>query len=733
MRGCLLAAGLLLLAAPAAQAGSLPRVSSGKLPGPPLLYAKAPHVPQLENHAPFRARPLLVSGTDAYRDGEYLYQDYLFDDHGADTGANVSPPGVSGFSPASGDKLYPSSARYANNAADLVEFRIKPTPTAIVYRVTLGAVLDKDAAIVGIGINTDRVGGAVAWPASAGLSTPGLNRFILAWGTGGQVMTLPDGATKTLPAGAVTISKRTNQMTIRVPRSVMNPGRATWRYVAGTGVRRHDRFRLLSHRGSRVFNLAFRFHEAQPRGTGTWFEADQAQRLREGQTGPFYADVSFARLAAGTNKWIHPPGRKQARIYPSRLKLHEGVRRDFPEFGGRLQPYLVFVPKMHTRTGGRGITWALHSLSATYTQYAVFSPHQQQQLGDDEARFYVTPLGRGPDGWYTDEAEVDFFEVWADLARHFRLDPTRVALSGYSMGGYGTYKLGMQWPDLFGAAFTTVGPPVASGYLDTRQLIENARWLPYLNWAGRTDELVPYALVRAQQQRFDDLGLRSQLWTYPGGHLDLAGRDEWEGARAFLVASVVQPDPRRVDYAFVPQADNERLGLVHDHAYWISHLRARTPARAEISAVSSVPARRSGRGGDLFGRAGDPITTPVTSADGHLPTPESVTGTDWNGFHPTPNRNALSLRLDNVRRAHIDGRRAGLRGGRCLRVSVAGDGPALVRLTLPFPAGAVAHRGRSCAGAGPASRQVLLTRGGATILAPSGAHSWVILAEPARR
>ena len=57
--------------------------------------------------------------------------------------------------------------------------------------------------------------------------------------------------------------------------------------------------------------------------------------------------------------------------------------------------------------------------------------------------------------------------MWADLARHFRLEPDRVALTGYSMGGYGTYKLGMQWPDLFGAAFTTVGPPAASGFLDT--------------------------------------------------------------------------------------------------------------------------------------------------------------------------------------------------------------------------------------------------------------------------
>ena len=93
MRGRILAAGAVLLAAPSAQAGSLPTVRSGQPAGPPLLYAKAPHVPQLGVRAPFHAPPLLVSGTDAYRGGEYLYQDYLFDDHGADTGANVSALG----------------------------------------------------------------------------------------------------------------------------------------------------------------------------------------------------------------------------------------------------------------------------------------------------------------------------------------------------------------------------------------------------------------------------------------------------------------------------------------------------------------------------------------------------------------------------------------------------------------------------------------------------------------
>ena len=699
MRRALLVVGLLLLAAPAAHAS--PR------PGPPLLHAPAPHVPQLENKAPFRAEPLLVSGTDAYRDGEYLYQDYLFDDHGADKGTGILPPGVGSFSPASGDALYPDKATYANNAADLVELRIKPTSNAIVYRVTLGTVLGPKAAAVGIGIDTDRSGGKqVQWPNAARISSPGIDRFILAWGTRGKLLR-PNGTGTFLPRGAVKIDLRTNQMTIRVPRSLMNPGRKTWRYVAATGLAAGAGF-ATPFPG--ILNLAFRFDEGQPRGQGTWFEADQAKALAGGTSGRFHADVDFAKLAAGVNRWIHAPGRKQARIYPSRLNVPEGVRRSFPEFGGRLQPYLVFVPKSYRRTHRAGITFALHSLSATYTQYAVFSPNQPQQLGDDEGRFYVSPLGRGPDGWYTDEAEVDFFEVWADLARHFRVDPNHVALSGYSMGGYGTYKLGLQWPDLFGAAFTTVGPPVAPGYLNTRQLIENARWLPYLNWAGRTDMSVPIGLVRAQQQRFDDLGLRSQLWTYPGGHLNLAAGDRWEGARAFLAGSTVTRNPRRVDYVFVPQADNRRLGLVHDHAYWVSGLRARTQARAQISALGS--------------RASDPVVERIDSWNGKPPEPESVTGSDWTGTGNVRPANQLGLMLANVSRARIDGAGAGLTGKRCVHVSISSDGPARVALDLRLPAGAIARKGNACSRSAPAAGNVSVRRGGATF---RSAGTWVIL------
>src|SRR5688500_9134499 len=68
-------------AAPAA--AGLPQVGSGARPGPDVLYAPPPAAPQLENAAPWNAPPILVSGAAAYRDGEFLYQDFLHDDRGA--------------------------------------------------------------------------------------------------------------------------------------------------------------------------------------------------------------------------------------------------------------------------------------------------------------------------------------------------------------------------------------------------------------------------------------------------------------------------------------------------------------------------------------------------------------------------------------------------------------------------------------------------------------------------
>jgi hypothetical protein len=755
MRGSLLGGAVILalcLCASASAAG-LPSVKSGQRPGPPLLYAAPPAAPQLQNAAPFKAAPLLVSGTDAYRGGEYLYQDYLFDDHGADTvptGSITDDP--SSASKTGGDVKYPTDPKYGNNAADIVEFRVKPTADAVYYRITLGTVKADDATVVGIGIDTDRSGGPpVAWPRGAGVTSPGLDRFITAWGTGGEVTSLPAGATTKLPDGAVTIDQARNQMTIRVPRSILDPGTSTWRYVAGAGLWGGDAWKTAKPgdptaedpgSGSAlpaagVFNLAFRFDEPQLKvnqppyttfpGVGNWFEDKQANVLGQGTTGDFHADVDFSKLAAASDEPIHRSrGHEQARIFASALGVPEGVKSTFPEYGGQLQPYMLTVPPCYRPGKPTGLTFALHSLSATYTQYAVFSPNQLRELGDDRCSFVATPLGYGQDGWYSDQAEGDVFEVWADVARNFSLDPGNVALSGYSMGGYGTYKLGVEYPDLFGKAFTTVGPPGRGIWVppappsdgadtNTNPLLENVRWVPYMNWAEATDELVPYAGVRAQQSAFDSAGLRSALWTFtPGEHYTLAIEDAWSAARDFLRNTRVERDPWRVDYAFFPSADRPKLGLVHDHAYWVSGLRARdtTGDGANSPALGDIGARSL-----AFGE-GDPELRRGSSAGAGQAGPPALTAvesTDWGKVPATSPRNELDLDLRNIGAATIDGRRARLDPSQPLTVKVTSDGAGSARINLPFARGT------------RASKAVRVDRRGATITTTQGTRSYRIV------
>src|SRR5688572_4249659 len=119
--------------------------TAGARPGPDVLYAPPPKAPQLENTGPWRADPILVSGAQAYRDGEFLYQDFLLDDHGA-AGARESDdpmgPGDFLFSPTTGTLTYPNDKVYANNAADLVEVRVKPLANATAFRLTLNTPKD---------------------------------------------------------------------------------------------------------------------------------------------------------------------------------------------------------------------------------------------------------------------------------------------------------------------------------------------------------------------------------------------------------------------------------------------------------------------------------------------------------------------------------------------------------------------------------------------------------------
>src|SRR3954451_4552461 len=163
----LIAVAAALCAAAPAHAASL-YDGPGPRPGPDILYAPAASAPQLTNAGPWKAAPILVSGATAYRNGEFLYQDFLYDDHGAAGAFDPADPRAAGnlFSKPNGTYTYPTDPKYANNAADLVELRVKPLASATAFRLTLNSM--KDPSLIGASIAIGGTPGiALAFPHGA--------------------------------------------------------------------------------------------------------------------------------------------------------------------------------------------------------------------------------------------------------------------------------------------------------------------------------------------------------------------------------------------------------------------------------------------------------------------------------------------------------------------------------------------------------------------------------------
>jgi hypothetical protein len=720
-----LATGLGLAAAPAAADGrdSRPQVQSGHRPGPDALYAPPPRAPQLENTGPWAAEPILVSGAQSYRQGEWVYQDFLYDDHGA-TGV-PDPEAPYGprdhlFSPTGGTFTYPTDPVYAHNAADLVELRARPLPEATAFRVTLNTLQDPERTAFTMALGD---GESRDWPHGAGVSSPA--QLFLTWH--GDSVEMVDAATgePVNPQPTVVVEEVRRQVDVRIPHAAWDPQRREIRTSIGVGLWDTETDGYLTPspggasettpgggtpNGVAIVNVGPRFDEPLPATAGVtmadtaaharvtapwWRERQQSLQLTQGDVTPFAATVDFGRLHDRVRDDSGVPQEGAInRILASRHVFGQGLdlTKDCFDitsgedpaptcqgrFVGQLQPYSLYVPEGQAPARGWGLTLLLHSLSANYNQYA--STHNQTQLGDrGPGSLVLTPAGRGPDGFYQGVAEADTFEAWADVARHYRLDPGWTAVSGYSMGGFGTFRMLARWPDLFGRGFSVVGIPGTA--LDQ---LASLRHTPVLSWGAAGDELVNIAEQREMVDALTGVGVRFGHWTFPGAdHLTLAGNDEYSPGADYLGTARARRNPSRVTYVVDPREDNAEAQVVADHAYWLSGLRVRDDTAPGTIDVRSLAAGRGSR-----------EVLPVEQGAGVLAggqnqaMPYTTETRSW-GKAPTQHpRDVLRIRSENVRRVVVDPDRAGVTCG--ARLVVRTDGPLTVRLsgcrrTVSFP------------------------------------------------
>jgi pimeloyl-ACP methyl ester carboxylesterase len=618
----------------------------GPRPGPDALYAAAPRAPQLENIGIWKSRPILVSGASAYRRGEFLYQDFLYDDRGAKALPDPTDKRVNEetFSGSEGTYSYPTDPLYAGNAADIVELRIKPQSGSTAFRVTMNTLLD--ASKVGFTIALGNSGSAKAFPFGANVSAPA--QFFLTVHGNQAVLTNADTGAVISPAPTVAIDTLRRQFEVIVPNAAWNPGKGVVRVAAGAGLwdNTNNRYLLPSVAASATtpggagqltappafFNVAFRFNEPK----GYWRDTAQSDALAKGDISGFYANVDFAKLAANVNDDMQgqpqgvPVSGPINRIFASRVETKQGV--DFSvgcgsapsckgEYLGQLQPYTVYIPAKTAPATGYGLTLLLHSLGGNHNQY--FASNNQSQLGErGQGHIVATALGRGPDGWYVEDAAADTFEMWADIARNYPLNPDMTNISGYSMGGHATFKFSTRYPDLFAKAHAVVGPPALGIWVppaeptggdatNTYHLLPGLRNIPIMMWVQAADELVPYAGTKTQAERLDALNYRYRFDTFTTGeHLTLALHDNFAESANFLGDAVVNRNPAHVTYVANPAQDVPARGLVGNHAYWLSNIAVRNAGangRGTVDAISRA-----------FGE-GDPVASSTQTGAGVVP------------------------------------------------------------------------------------------------------------------
>lgn len=221
---------VMILGAPFAAAAAGDDASSlysaaGPRPGPSILYQPPAISPQLTN-APggvWQAQPILVSGSSAYRSGEYLYQDFLYDDHGADGSLRDLNDGRTGgntFSMPNGTYTYPSGPGYNGNAAEIVEVRVRPLSNATAFRVTLNTMVSPALAAFTIAISTP-VSATAQYPHGAQSSGPA-DCFVTVHNTYADLITAGGITATSLPAATVDTTRR--QVEVRVPHALWNPG-----------------------------------------------------------------------------------------------------------------------------------------------------------------------------------------------------------------------------------------------------------------------------------------------------------------------------------------------------------------------------------------------------------------------------------------------------------------------------------------------------------------------------
>ncbi len=681
-------------------------ISSPLRPAPPRVVplASAPDTGTIPLDASLAAWPGAAShlaGTAHYDHGEWIYEDYPWTAYGAaqadlvvlyellDTLGNAFEPaqrlpGGLGF------LIAQTGAGPLADQADLSELRlaVRGSDVYLLARTTTMTAPVQTALL--LLFDTGRAGAAYAVPFGSGLSTSSADTAALVTAGGTRIVDLASGNTLASAPAAADATGYINALETRLPLALVGkPDRSSIRLVAASGLAAAGAYELQSGGSAGpIAKVVPRFDEP----VESVFDRRQALALAAHDIDHFFTTVSLDRLRAGSSERLLPGIGYNVRTFvaPEALSSEGGTNGILREYGLYLPQGFADAPTPATLLL-RGSSMTAHSLAA-------ITPGLFQNLGDDNGAIMVSPCGRSDLDQFRGPVYHDVLQALGDAQALLPIDPERITVAGYSMGGYATYMFAATQPDRFAGAFVIEGPvgglqPATSLYQfpDVIPLLANLRYEPIEIYQGDIDADVPVTNALAAVQRLDGLGDRFRFNLLPGNtHFTPGILNDYSIGARYLRATQREAAPARVVYArsmpYEQAVDTgsttdqpnagKSTGLQFGDAWFVHDLQAADPVNGTATVDVTSLARPAGTVTPL-------LTTGIDSGPLGGQTASPFEQLAW---QPGPGsgapRNAMQAQLSGTTHVRFDLAGMALTGTRPLAADIGTDTATTVEWTL---------------------------------------------------
>jgi dienelactone hydrolase len=244
-----------------------------------------------------------------------------------------------------------------------------------------------------------------------------------------------------------------------------------------------------------------------------------------------------------------------------------------------VQPYAVHIPDDYDPSRPIRLDVVLHGRGATLNEVSFLAQHEQAKpVPLMPGRIELHVFGRTNNA-YRWAGETDVFEALASVESRYKIDPERIVLRGFSMGGAGAWHIGLHHPDRWAAVEAGAGfnetlryarqkdlPPHQAKALhiyDAYEYALNALNVPVVGYGGEIDPQLQASLNIQEQLRRETIepaSLRALFLVGP------KTEHRWH------------PDSKRESEAFIekhlPRRVPDRVRFVtyttrYNRAYWL--------------------------------------------------------------------------------------------------------------------------------------------------------------------